>query len=290
MKARHCAAYVLLALMTVSSAAETNNPMPAIRSFDLKTIESLGRRIYEQDAYASRATDILFERVGGPERLTREGIAGWVVSEQGTNVVVRFVKAGTASVVPAYDVMFSTLRHGELSSAEGKRLSTNEVAQYKARQLALKNIPEYCSDRYNAVVLQNVGADGFLIYALAATTDPNLVLIGGHYRFTVSGDGSRIERTDRLFKTCLIVDKRDVPAGGETAGLYASHIVSDTPVETHVFLSLLNRQPMYIVTKDGNMWKIDKGAITALGKADGRDKAASDALEGINPKQSKSQQ
>ena len=59
---RWCAP-LLLVLAVSAAAVETNGPPAPIRSFDIKTIESLGRQIYDQDGYAAKATDILFERV-----------------------------------------------------------------------------------------------------------------------------------------------------------------------------------------------------------------------------------
>ena len=51
-------------------------------------------------------------------------------------------------------------------------------------------------------------------------------------------------------------------AEARAAGLVASHVVSPTPVETHVFLSLAYRQPLYIVTGD-QFWPVQDGRIGA---------------------------
>jgi len=40
-----------------------------------------------------------------------------------------------------------------------------------------------------------------------------------------------------------------------------NHIVSATPLETHVFLSLQEKLPFYVVTKDGRLWNVDGGQI-----------------------------
>lgn len=261
---------ILLGLAFSSAAVVTHSATAAIRNFDIKTIESLGRQIYDQDSYAAKATDILFKRVGGPEQLSKEGINGWVVSEKNAKTVIRFLKQENGAPVPAYDITFSSHEHGEFSATQDKDLSPDELAQFKARQLALKNIPQHCSDSYNTVVLPDVGGKGYLVYVLAATTDPNLIHLGGHYRFTVSIDGANIECMDKLSKSCLVIDKRS--AGDNAAGLVASHIVSDTPVETHVFVSLISGQPLYIGTADGQMWNIDKGAVTKIYKTSGEDK------------------
>lgn len=253
---------LLTVAMPCIAGSETNE-VPPIREFDLKTIEKLGQSIHQRDIYAARATDILFEKVGKPEKLEEEKIRGWIVREQKDNVLVRFIKQVDEGFLPAYDITFTSPDQGTLTRAKGK-LSPVESAQFKARQLALKNIPEFCSPRYNTVVLPDVDGKGFLVYALAATTDPNLVFIVGHYRMTVSEDGTKVERVDRLFRSCLVFNKSDVPKDSETAGLYASHVVSDTPLETHVFVSLAQNQPLFIVTMDGQMWKIEKAKISKM--------------------------
>ncbi|MHC4573809.1 MAG: hypothetical protein ACYS76_06710 [Planctomycetota bacterium] len=259
-----CLCALLLNGCATSPRASRKIPQPAIREFDVSTIEELGRRIYERDLYAARATDTLFEEVGTPERLEEEKIRGWIVQETNKEVLVRFIKQVDENFAPAYDITFASLDKGTLTKATGK-LSPDESAQFNARQLALKNIPEFFSPRYNTVVLPDVDGKGFLVYALAATTDPDLVLIGGHYRLTVSQDGTKVEQVDRLFKSFLVLSKSDLPKDGETVGLVASHVVSNTPVETHVFVSLLHNQPLFIVTMDGEMWKTEKGTISRMG-------------------------
>lgn len=238
--------------------------VPAIREFDVRTVERLGQEIYRRDAYAARATDILSEQVGGPEDLEQQKIRGWIVQEQTNKVIVRFLKQTEAGYAPAYDIAFSSPDKGILSHPTGT-LSPGELAQFKARQLALKNIREFYSPQYNTIVLRDVDGEGYLVYALAATTDPDLVVIGGHYRVTVSPDGETVERVDRLFKEFLVLSKSDVPKDAEAAVLVASHVVSDTPVETHVCASLQHGQPIFIVTMDGEMWKIENGTISKMG-------------------------
>jgi hypothetical protein len=255
--------WALIVAMPSIADSETNGA-PPIREFDLKTIEMLGQSIYKCDAYAARATDILFEKVGRPEKLEKEKIRGWIVLEQKNDVLVRFIRQVDEGFGPAYDIRFAYPDRGILTKATGK-LSPDEVAQFNARQLALKNIPEFFSPRYNTVVLPDVDGKGFLVYALAATTDPDLVFIGGHYRLTVSPDGRKVEQVDRLFKSFLVLSKSKVPKDGEAVGLVASHVVSKTPVETHVFVSLLHDQPLFIVTLEGKMWKIEKGKILKMG-------------------------
>ena len=46
---------------------------------------------------------------------------------------------------------------------------------------------------------------------------------------------------------------------------FASHIVSPTPVETHVFLSLLYKLPLAVGTSaTKEVWLVDKGRISKM--------------------------
>ena len=38
--------------------------------------------------------------------------------------------------------------------------------------------------------------------------------------------------------------------------------MSSTPVETHVFLSLLHKLPFYVSTSEGIVWEVNDGKIT----------------------------
>ena len=43
-----------------------------------------------------------------------------------------------------------------------------------------------------------------------------------------------------------------------------SHVVSATPVETHVYLSLLHGMPLYVVTSEHEFWKVKDGRISKM--------------------------
>jgi hypothetical protein len=48
--------------------------------------------------------------------------------------------------------------------------------------------------------------------------------------------------------------------GAKPVGIAVSHVVSDTPLETHVFLSLQEKLPFW-VTAGGRTWIVENGAI-----------------------------
>lgn len=257
---KHIIVFTCLLLIVSTCFSETQS----IRDFDIKTIEKLGNEIYLRDKYAAQATDIVFEKVGGPDKLAEKKVKGWIINKLKGKYLVRFIKQTKDELLPAYDIVFTSSGKNAFREATGE-LTAQELAKFNARQLALESIPEPSSDRYNTVVLPNVGGKGFLAYTLAATTDPDLIYIGGHYRMTISENGKKVERIDRLFKSCLILNKGDVPEGAESAALFASHVVSNTPVETHVFVSLLHDQSLYIATGD-KMWSIENGKIRTVRK------------------------
>ena len=80
----------------------------------------------------------------------------------------------------------------------------------------------------------------------------------------MSSDGSHVEQTDRLSASCFTLPKRspDLSEGCELAAYYMTHVVSDTPVETHVFLQLQLGKPFFVLTKSNVVWKIENGVIS----------------------------
>lgn len=250
------------------SATINANALTSIREFDLRTVEKLGRRIHKHDTCAARATDILFEAIGGDKELLEQGIRGWIVHQEKDGLVVRFIKQTNEGHRPAFDITFDADGKGTIKEATGM-LSSDEAAQFRARQLAIGSITQLYSPHYNTVVLPDVDGDGFLVYALAASMDPDDVVITGHYRITVSADGTEVERVDKLFKSYLVLSKKDmtgnIPEGSEVVAMNTRHVVSDTPVETHVFINLLHGLDLCVVTLDGNMWLIEKGRISRRG-------------------------
>jgi hypothetical protein len=90
---------------------------------------------------------------------------------------------------------------------------------------------------YNYVVVDDPDGSGFLVYALAQAK--NEIILGGHFRVTVSADGSKAERVDALSNSLL----RQPPPpkgheGEKPLTVSMSQIVSNRPLETCVYTSL----------------------------------------------------
>jgi hypothetical protein len=242
---------------------------PPIREFDIPTIERFGKEMYAQDKLAWVATDVLTAKVS--ERTAqREGVRGWITDTVDGKDIVRFIRRTRQVTEIAYDVTFVPDVAPVLSIPADRTMTQAELAQYNARQLALDNIGQRCSNRYNTVLLKDPESDGWLVWALAASTDADVMLLGGHYRFTVSADGTTIRSKDALSVGCREFNKREQAREAarrnstDTGTIGINHIVSRTPVEIHTFASLSYDRVFYVGTNDGKAWKADKGLLATV--------------------------
>lgn len=220
--------------------------------------EKVGQAIFLHDKAAWQATDALMEARGADP-----AVRGWISLDIPGGWLVRFIRVSDSSPCAAYDV---TLR-GETASVVAlepcQRLEGTQLASYNAREVAIQQLDERCTAQYNSVVLPGalMGKSGWLVYLLAATTTPDEVVVGGHFRILVSSDGKRVLEKTKLSSTCLTLPP---PANGEKqVGAVVSHVISPYPIETHAFLSLLHQNPIYILTEKG-LWKAWDGQITFL--------------------------
>jgi hypothetical protein len=144
-------------------------------------------------------------------------------------------------------------------------LTPAELGQFRARLRAMKGITASCSRVYSFVTLDFPQRDAWLIYALAKPTEPGAVVVGGHYRFVLSRDGNQVFSTERLFRSCVTIPA-DPSGRSQGDGVLVTNLASLRPLETHVYLSLLNQMPLVINAPDGIVWKVDGLRIDAVGK------------------------
>ena len=187
---------ILALLLAVSHSAL------AIREFDIKTTESLGRKLYEKS------------RSGSQSELERRAV--------------------------------------------------------RSAKDALKGVD---LRGYRFVVVSDPKGSGFLVYALATSADPREIVVGIHYRVTVSSDASRAERVDALSRTRVVASEKNLPQRYQKlAGFVLAQVVSNRPVETLVYLTLHHKTRCMVVTPDASVWWIDNGRIT-------KDKKKAEAME-----------
>lgn len=244
--------------------------LPPIRSFDIETLSLLGQQIYTEDRLAWIATDVLVAEKK-MDSYVAAGARGWIVDTGVVASVVRFIVAKGDRFETIYDVEFADGMDPVLRSPEDPSLSEKQLASFHARETAvdawIANQSVWCGGQANTVVLDDPDGSGYLVYFLRANPSADLIPIGGHYRVTVSADGKTAEQIDRLFVNCMEISKTGkedkMPEGAKVVALTMSHVVSSTPIETHVFLSIQTGIPFYVTTVDSEteMWQIVDGFI-----------------------------
>lgn len=254
-----CVLLVLACGLATTAAAAT----PLVRQFDAATITALGRDLYEQDRRASIASDLVrdnFDAAG-------ERLVGYITSGTPPRLRVRFVRATEDGFEAAIDADFEDLLLPTLSRVTNPALSAPERAQVAARLVAARDSATRCDGRYNTLALPDPDGDGWLVYAIAATAEADTVMVGGHVRYTISADGGTLEQAEALATSCAqapLADLERAAATGGSEGLALRTSLAATPLETHVYLSLMHALPLYVVGSDLKMWKVDAGRMQVV--------------------------
>ena len=123
--------------------------------------------------------------------------------------------------------------------------------------------------RYSYAVLDDPDGSGFLVYALGQAPGRGDVVMHGHFRVTVSADGSKAERVEPLARTLLVQNKRgeDLPEGAKPVALWTIQIVGTRPLETLVYVSNMAGQPIAVGTSDRQVWFIERGRIRKMDRS-----------------------
>lgn len=150
----------------------------------------------------------------------------------------------------------------------------------KARQSAINSVSKELVQQPNPIVLKL--ANGIIVYLLSGTTKPNLAILGKHYRLEFSPDGEELKSTLMMSERVngfttdegvenlkqiepLAEDALEMPYNDKTMVLTVTHIVTEYPLESHVFANLLYGVPIYVVTKRG-LWLVEEGHISYVSK------------------------
>lgn len=244
-------------LLTVSLVAHAQPE--AARPREVLLAEKLGQAIFVHDNAASLATDALHAWLGKDDPTLR----GWLSLGLPKPWLVRFIRMNDSLPCAAFDVTIRSRPASVKAPEPCQALTATQHAMYRARTAALQQLRDACPANYNTVVLPGslIEKSGWLVYLLAATSTPGEIVVGGHLRFVVATDGSRVLERTKLSNSCLTVPPCEDCK--ESVGAVVSHVISPYPIETHVFLSLLHQKPIYVVTERG-MWRVSEGRITFL--------------------------
>lgn len=251
-------------VLSLPSAASAQNaergpaPVP-IEEWSPARVSTLGREIYIQDIAAWVGTDALLAALTDAEEAT---IRGWVVLGDGPTRTVRFLKADGDGVAPGWDIVVTNGQAGSPAPATEPAMTGETLARFQARQTAISNIGALRCGQYNSVVARDPDRDGWLVWLLASSPAQGVMPVGGHYRFHISADGQTMIRRDQLTNGCLNMATNAPPGPtGEPAAVVVTQIVSRGPVETHVFLSLQFRTPIYVATGEDSLFAVEGDRI-----------------------------
>jgi hypothetical protein len=222
-------------------------------------LEDVGNALYAKDRAAWLATNRLMENAQRPS-----GLRGWITVPSDGGWRVLFVEEERETYCSRMSVLVGEGGAGALGQTECcEPLTSEQRAMFLARQTALSALRTRCSENYNTVVLPHEGPEAaWAAYVLAATQEPGKFVIGGHVRVLVREGGVDIVDYQPLSNTCLTLDTPSSDEG-KLAALMVSHVLDDHPIETHVFLSLLHRLELYVITESA-MWSVAEGRIKLL--------------------------
>jgi len=244
-----------------SQQQDNTKPLTEVEKAYISRVELDGRLLYEKDVRAATATDLLISRIDPSDY---ENFLGWVTYAYADDYRVSFHEEVAGAIKVVADVDFDTNGRSKVSLSPAREMSTREISMVRARMAALRMGGNSCSENFNTVIIPSQNAGAWDVYILAATTNPDLVQIGGHVKVTVSKQTSEIIETTPLSKSCLSFDKAaKLPEGGTLAVMVATHIISPMPVAIHPYLNLLHDTDMVVGSERGT-WLIESGKISLL--------------------------
>lgn len=219
----------------------------------VERVAERGRQIYVQDQMAWHATDFVLEN----DLIKADGKGHFIAVPNPTGGgYVYFIRDRVFGKTKARRVAFDT--SGKLSAdTEEVTLDPDVAGRFKALRTAKSSKAlRFCSELVNSVVLADDEGDGWLVYLMSATREPNRMVLGGHNRVKVSRDGKQVLSVDYSANSCLVMETDATgPEGQEPEFMMVTHLVSDLPWETHVFQSISFDRPMIVLT-GSSAWRV----------------------------------
>lgn len=242
-------------------------PIPEDLRDQIRKSRGIGRQLYMLDKVAAIGTDVLFAHVAD---IRSQGLGGYLPmqegDEDGTPKASFLVTFFTAESPPRlkYQIRVAPEVKPTFEVFDPPRPSTPAFAAFvRARQVAIDALPA-TDQPINPVLIPGEahGEKGILVYLLAGTKKPNLAVFGRHFRALVPIGGTSVTYLMPLSKSVIEIPTRG-PNGEVTEALAITHIVTDYPLETHVFTSLLIKKPVFVGTNRG-VWRVDGDDVTLI--------------------------
>ncbi len=250
-------------------------PIPVELQEKVGLSEALGWELYITDKMAIIGTDVMLEKLDDSQKAR---ICGYIVIREGDDHdqppgswLVEFLvdrsdpKVGyKVHITPPADPPGKATTKFEEVTPPGKP-SESELVLHRAIRTSLEAIPDRPNQPANPVVMPGaaIGKSGLLVYLLAGTKKDRTVVFGKHYRVLVSEDGRSATGIEPLTKAALEIPIPPAGPDGEKPFLCITHLLGDSPLETHVFISRLHHKTLYVNTEK-YIWRIDEGRISLV--------------------------
>jgi hypothetical protein len=264
---------LLLALGCASTPTASHGKGPSVlpvpqdlRDQILRSSE-IGQQIYLLDKVAAIGTDVLVAHVKDIHSL---GLGGYIPVQEGdeegrpkASYRVIFFTAESPPRI-AYEITVEPEAKPTFQAFTPPKATTPSFqTAVRARKAAIAAMPPP-QQPINPVLVPGEanGEKGILVYLLAGTNKPNIAVFGRHFRVLVSATGDAITYMKPLSNAALELPTRG-PHGEEPEALIVSQIVTDYPLETHVFTSLLIKKQVYVATRRG-LWRVDGDKIALV--------------------------
>ena len=246
-------------------------PPPEELRAEIDQSKAIGALLYDYDRASALGTDVMLANVLSPEEL---GIADYLTfveaDDHGKPMqswLAWFFSADDPPTalcrVRVPMAPWATADFSLLDPPEGVPESLRRWV--RARRTALAAIQPIVQLQ-NPVLLpgEAIGKSGILVYLIAGTTKPDLAVFGKHHRVLVSPDGNTVVSVEPLSNSILEIPLTEQ---GDQAGMWVTHTVTEWPLETHVFVSLLHGMPVHVVTSRG-VWEVAGTEISLLAEVE----------------------
>lgn len=240
------------------SAATETTVKPASDN-ELEAVAAKGKLLYTIDWFGSEGTDFLLSKqvLRNDRRLK-----GWIVMlDPDKKARVIFYGPQGGGYAGYHQASFSKDAATTYQDISAQPLGAKELAFINARELVTAQFAPPCNVKYNTAVVP-AADDTIAVYMLPSTQDPGEVPIGGAEVFYTDPKGEKILKHEVFFKSCLAMKKSSPDGSGQVVELVMNHITSNLPNEIHVFVSLLHKIPLHVMTPDKVTWKVENGNIS----------------------------
>ncbi len=254
----------LTAAIALFAAAPALAQVSAADQTALDRARTRGELIYWYDQAAWHGSDDMMAKAREVSRTA----GGWIVDGP-ANAAELIFYSRDADPKPLYWARF---KDGKL--AESRKLGDADAAMMtpqrrrmiaalaSARDALIEAKAQLCVDKpFNTVVLPPTTPDGPIpVYFLTPQTQHGVLPFGGHYLFEVDSAG-KPGPMRRFTKGCIALPTTDksLPKDGETAALFITHVLDQTPTEIHFFSAMAARKQIYVGIGK-NIWAVTPAA------------------------------